>query len=197
MRAIAASYQRGGFGAGMAHFIAIVAHKGEFPDDIASAAGAGPGDVRDAGRATTARATDVMLGQNIITCTHYEPDFDALRAASTRDRPRRRRPSPRARWPAAGAHAVAERLGTQAVRLPQRSRRLPGRRVRPDRRARRLRREAPRGARRERLNRLNRANRPDSAGPHGAVGAMRPGGASVCPAPVSCRATVRWRAAPP
>ena len=28
--------------------------------------------------------TDPLLGQNIITCTHYEPDFDALRAASTR-----------------------------------------------------------------------------------------------------------------
>src|SRR3954465_12221825 len=35
-RAIADSYQRGGLGAGMAHFIAIVSHKGEFPDDIAS-----------------------------------------------------------------------------------------------------------------------------------------------------------------
>ena len=28
--------------------------------------------------------TDVLLGQNMITCTHYEHDFDALRAAPTR-----------------------------------------------------------------------------------------------------------------
>ena len=28
--------------------------------------------------------TDPLLCQNIITCTHYEPDFDALRAAPTR-----------------------------------------------------------------------------------------------------------------
>ena len=35
--------------------------------------------------------TDPLLGQNIITCTHYEPDFDALRAASTRIVARRRR----------------------------------------------------------------------------------------------------------
>jgi hypothetical protein len=28
--------------------------------------------------------TDALLFQNIITCTHYEPDFDALRRASTR-----------------------------------------------------------------------------------------------------------------
>ena len=27
---------------------------------------------------------DPLLGQNIVTCTHYQPDFDALRAASTR-----------------------------------------------------------------------------------------------------------------
>jgi hypothetical protein len=28
--------------------------------------------------------TDPLLFQNITTCTHYQPDFDALRAASTR-----------------------------------------------------------------------------------------------------------------
>ena len=28
--------------------------------------------------------TDVLLAQNMIASTHYEPDFDALRRASTR-----------------------------------------------------------------------------------------------------------------
>jgi hypothetical protein len=28
--------------------------------------------------------TDPLLGQNIVSCTHFEPDFDALRGASTR-----------------------------------------------------------------------------------------------------------------
>ena len=35
VRAISDSYQRGGFGAGMAHFLAITGHRGPFPDDIA------------------------------------------------------------------------------------------------------------------------------------------------------------------
>ena len=61
--------------------------------------------------------TDPLLGQNIITCTHYEPDFDALRAASTRivlgagvesDGEMAHR----------GAEAVAERLGTTPVTFP-------------------------------------------------------------------------------
>ena len=30
------------------------------------------------------KRSDPLLGQNIITCTHYEPDFDALRSAPTR-----------------------------------------------------------------------------------------------------------------
>ena len=34
--------------------------------------------------------TDVMLAQNIIGTTHYEPDFDALGNASTRIIMRRR-----------------------------------------------------------------------------------------------------------
>ena len=33
----------------------------------------------------------MLLGQNMITCTHYEHDFDALRAALDPHRRRRRR----------------------------------------------------------------------------------------------------------
>ena len=47
-RAVHDTYMRSGFGAGMAHFIAVVSHQGEFPDDYRAAAGARPGDVRDA-----------------------------------------------------------------------------------------------------------------------------------------------------
>jgi hypothetical protein len=61
--------------------------------------------------------TDVMLDQNLINTTHYEPDFEALRAASTRivlaagsesDGEMANR----------GAHAVAERLGIEPVIFP-------------------------------------------------------------------------------
>src|SRR6266540_2823031 len=34
-RAVRETYKRSGFGAGMAHFIAVVSHEGEFPDDFA------------------------------------------------------------------------------------------------------------------------------------------------------------------
>jgi pimeloyl-ACP methyl ester carboxylesterase len=115
-RAIHETYQKGGWGAGMAHFIAVVGHKGPFPDGYADQPGPDPATfgmpTEDSGD-----RTDVMLGQNIITCTHYQPDFEALRAASTRI------------VIAAGigsegemanraAHGVAERLGTELVDFP-------------------------------------------------------------------------------
>jgi pimeloyl-ACP methyl ester carboxylesterase len=116
VRAISDSYQRGGFGAGMAHFMAITSHRGPFPDDISSQPAPDPATfgmpTEDDGN-----RTDVMLGQNIINGTHYEPDFDAIKSASTRI------------VIAAGAesegemanrcgHAVAERLGTTPIIFP-------------------------------------------------------------------------------
>ena len=62
--------------------------------------------------------TDPLLAQNIISCTHYESDFDALRAASTRIVIGVGR---RIGWRAgavAAAVAVAERLGTTPVTFP-------------------------------------------------------------------------------
>jgi pimeloyl-ACP methyl ester carboxylesterase len=115
-RAIHETYHKRGWGAGMAHFIAVVGHKGPFPDGYADQPGPDPAmfgmPAEDSGD-----RTDVMLGQNIITCTHYQPDFDALRAASTRiviaagigsDGEMANR----------AAHAVAERLGTELVDFP-------------------------------------------------------------------------------
>src|SRR4029450_4484939 len=72
-----------GFGAGMAHFIAVVSHKGPFPDDFAEQPGPDPAMFGMPAGDDGSRA-DVLLGQNMVTCTHYEPDFDALRKASTR-----------------------------------------------------------------------------------------------------------------
>jgi len=115
-RAVSETYRRSGSNAGMAHFIAVVSHKGPFPDDFAEQPAPDPAmfgmPTEDDGS-----RNDVLLGQNIITCTHYEPDFDALRAASTRivlaagegsDGEMAHR----------GAEAVAERLGKQPVAFP-------------------------------------------------------------------------------
>jgi pimeloyl-ACP methyl ester carboxylesterase len=116
VRAISNSYQQRGFGAGMAHFIGIVSHRGEFPDDIAQQPAPDPAmfgmPTEDDGT-----RTDVMLGQNIVTCTCYEPDFDALKKASTRIVLAAGAES-EGEMAYRGAHAVAERLGTQPVSFP-------------------------------------------------------------------------------
>jgi hypothetical protein len=58
-----------------------------------------------------------MLGSNMVTCTHYEPDFDALRAASTRIVVAAGAESD-GEMAQRGAFAVAERLGTEPVTFP-------------------------------------------------------------------------------
>jgi pimeloyl-ACP methyl ester carboxylesterase len=116
VRAVGRSYQDKGFGAGMAHFIAVVAHKGEFPDGFGDQPGPDPAMFGMPATDDGSR-NDVLLGQNLITCTHYVPDYDALRAASTRivfaagdesDGELAHR----------GAEAAASRLGTSTVAFP-------------------------------------------------------------------------------
>jgi pimeloyl-ACP methyl ester carboxylesterase len=116
VRAIQSSYQTRGFGAGMAHFMAVTSHRGPFPDDFASQPAPDPAmfgmPTDDDGN-----RTDVMLGQNIIGTTHYDPDFDALRNASTRIVIAAGAES-EGEMANRGGHAVAERLGQQPVIFP-------------------------------------------------------------------------------
>jgi pimeloyl-ACP methyl ester carboxylesterase len=116
VRAISDSYQRGGFGAGMSHFMAITGHRGPFPDDIASQPAPDPSAFGMPAEDDGTR-TDVMLAQNIVGTTHYEPDFDALRAASTRIVLAAGSES-QGEMANRGAYAVAERLGTETVVFP-------------------------------------------------------------------------------
>ena len=60
---------------------------------------------------------DPLLGQYIVPCTHFEPDFEALRAASTRVVMAAGAESG-GTMAARGAFAVADRLGTTAVMFP-------------------------------------------------------------------------------
>ncbi len=115
-RACYDTYQRSGFGAGMAHFIAIVSHQGEFPDDFAQQPAPDPAmfgmPTEDDGS-----RTDPLMAQNMITGTTYELDFDALRAASTRIVIAAGVES-QGILPSRAAFAVAERLGTEVVIFP-------------------------------------------------------------------------------
>jgi len=115
-RAVHDTYHRSGWGAGMAHFIAIVSHRGPFTDDVARQPAPDPAMFGMPTEDDGVR-TDPMLGQTMITTTHFEPDFDALRSASTRIVLAAGEEST-GEMANRGAFAVAERLGTEPVVFP-------------------------------------------------------------------------------
>jgi pimeloyl-ACP methyl ester carboxylesterase len=110
------TYQRSGAGPALAKFFLLVSHRGPIPADFADQPGPDPAafglPTEDDGS-----RNDPLVGQNIITCTHYQPDFEALRVAPTRiivavgeesDGEMAHR----------GGEGVAERLGTKPVMFP-------------------------------------------------------------------------------
>ena len=114
--AIAATYKKSGFGPAMAQFILAVSHKGPMTAEFASQPAPDPAMFGlPAGDDGT--RTDALLYQNIITCTHYEPDFAALKAASTRIVPAVGAES-EGEMAHRGGEAVAERLGQRPVTFP-------------------------------------------------------------------------------
>jgi pimeloyl-ACP methyl ester carboxylesterase len=116
VRAMGDTYQQRGFGAGMAHFMAITGHRGEFPDGFAEQPAPDPAMFGMPAEDDGTR-TDVMLAQNILTCTHFEPDFGKVGGASTRVVIAAGAES-EGEMANRGAHAVAERLGTEPVIFP-------------------------------------------------------------------------------
>lgn len=110
------TYIRDGFGPGMAKFIALASHKGPFPPDFISRPAPDPAmfglPTEDDGS-----RTDPLLGQTIIPSTHYQLDFDALRAAPTRIVIAAGTES-EGELANRAAMAVADRLGTDAVIFP-------------------------------------------------------------------------------
>jgi hypothetical protein len=67
----------------MAKFIVLVSHTGTIPDGFLTGDGPDPAMFGLPAEDDGAR-TDPLLFQNILTCTHYEPDVSALKAAPTR-----------------------------------------------------------------------------------------------------------------
>jgi pimeloyl-ACP methyl ester carboxylesterase len=115
-RAVHDAYERSGFGAGMAQFIAVVSHQGPFGPDYAGQPAADPA-VFGLPTEDDGTRSDPLLGQNMISSTHFEPDFEALRAASTRI-VMAAGPESAGTLAHRGAVAVAERLGTTPVSFP-------------------------------------------------------------------------------
>ena len=116
VRAISDSYEQRGFGAGMAHFMVITGHRGEFPDDIAQQPAPDPAQFGMPAEDDGTR-DDVMLHQTIFGTTHYEPDFDALRGVSTRIIMAAGEES-QGEMANRGAYGVAKELGTDVVVFP-------------------------------------------------------------------------------
>ena len=100
----------------MAHFIALVSHRGEFTADFAQQPAPDPAmfglPTEDDGS-----RTDPLLGLALVGSIGYEPDFEALRAASTRIVMAAGAES-EGELASRGAFAVAERLGVEPVVFP-------------------------------------------------------------------------------
>ncbi len=77
------TYERAGFGPAMAKFIALVSVTGPIPEDYLDRPAPEPAMF---GLPTSDDGSrgDALVGQNIVSCTHYEHDFSALRNASSR-----------------------------------------------------------------------------------------------------------------
>jgi pimeloyl-ACP methyl ester carboxylesterase len=115
-RDIHETYMSGGFGPGMAKFMALTGHKGEIPADWTDRPAPDPAMF---GMPTEDDGTrnDPLMGQTILSFTSHQPDFQALRAASTRIVMAAGAES-EGELANRGAHAVAKRLGTEPVIFP-------------------------------------------------------------------------------
>src|ERR671922_214112 len=111
------TYDREGFGAAMAKFLALTSVKGPVPAGFGDQS---PSSAGDFGLPTQDDGSrdDPMFGQNIVATTHYEPDFNALRSASTRIVVAAGTESEGEMAPRA-ALAIAERLGTDPLIFPR------------------------------------------------------------------------------
>ncbi|MER7503374.1 alpha/beta hydrolase [Nonomuraea pusilla] len=77
------TYERQGFGAAMVKFIALTSLRGDVPGDFADLPVQSPADFGLPAEDDGSR-DDPLFGQNLVTCTSYEHDFQALRTAPTR-----------------------------------------------------------------------------------------------------------------
>jgi pimeloyl-ACP methyl ester carboxylesterase len=115
-RAVHQTYQQRGFGAGMAHFVALISWQGLVPSEFAAQPAPDPAafwmPTGDDGR-----RNDLMLGSNILTVTYFRPDADKLRGASTRIVVAVGAGSS-GEIAHRGGLAVADLLGTSAVEFP-------------------------------------------------------------------------------
>jgi pimeloyl-ACP methyl ester carboxylesterase len=110
------TYQSSGFGPAMAKFIALISHDGPVPAGFADQPAPNPASFGLPTEDDGSR-NDPLVGQNMVSCSYYQHDFDALRSASTRVVIGVGAESGQI-LPGRAAVAVAERLGTTPVTFP-------------------------------------------------------------------------------
>ena len=76
-QAVVDTYERSGWGAGMAHFIALVSHRGELPDDWARQPAPDP-QMFGMPTEDDGSRNDPMFSLVLRGTPQYEPDYDAL-----------------------------------------------------------------------------------------------------------------------
>jgi pimeloyl-ACP methyl ester carboxylesterase len=115
-RAMNATYREKGWGAGMAHFMQVIMHRGPFTaEDVAAA----PPDPAMFGMPAgdDGKRNDLMLAHNVLWLTSYEPDFEAIKRAPTRVIVAVGAKS-NGELAQRGGLAAAERLGVEAIAFP-------------------------------------------------------------------------------
>jgi hypothetical protein len=100
----------------MAHFIAIVSHRGEFPGDFAERPAPDPVMFGLPAEDDGSR-TDPLLGLALVGSIGYEPNIDVLRGAATRVVIAVGAES-EGEMAHRGAQALADRLGNEVVTFP-------------------------------------------------------------------------------
>ena len=115
-RDIHETYMSRGFGAGMAKFMALTSHTGEVPADWVDRPDPDPAKFGLPADDDGSR-NEPLMGMNMLSSPSYQPDFDALRAASTRIVLAAGEESA-GQMANRGAFAVAERLGREPVIFP-------------------------------------------------------------------------------
>ncbi|MBV9050693.1 MAG: alpha/beta hydrolase [Solirubrobacterales bacterium] len=109
------TYGRNGYGPAMAKFIAFTSVRGPIPPDFRNHA-PNPADLGLPSEDDGSR-DHPLLGPHMVYVSHYEPDFDSLRGASTRIVVAGGAES-EGTFPYRAALAAAERLGTEVVIFP-------------------------------------------------------------------------------
>jgi pimeloyl-ACP methyl ester carboxylesterase len=110
------AYEAGGSGAGMAAFIAMTSWQGEFTDDYFATPAPDPAQFGMTADDDGSR-DDPLLSDRSVAVVSYRPDFDALRAASTRIVIAVGEES-KGTFTGRTSVATAERLGQQATVFP-------------------------------------------------------------------------------